>query len=142
MVAIIDEDPWTVRAASAVLLEAGFRVMGFSSPEIAAANIMGPANGMPGAPAVKKFDVVVTEHHMRELLGARLCAGAKEAMGEDCPAFLLLTRSLDTVPASDRAEFEEVLTKPLDREVLLAAIGRALERRSIPMPTPPKPRER
>ncbi|UJR80212.1 Response regulatory domain-containing protein [Sandaracinus amylolyticus] len=118
LVAVIDEDPWAVRSVNGVLRDVGFRTLGFSSP-LAALEILVP----------RRFDVVITEHRMKELSGAQLSSLARERMGDERPGFVLLTRSLVSVEGNERALFDACLAKPFQVMDLVAAIEESVSAR-------------
>lgn len=120
LVAVVDEDPWTVRSVNGVLRDLGFRTLGFSSP-VGALEILGP----------RRFDVVVTEHRMKEMSGAMLSTLARERLGDARPGFVLLTRSLYHVDRGDRDLFDACVGKPFQVMGLVAAIEGALAARPV-----------
>lgn len=126
LVAVVDEDPWTVRSVNGVLRDVGFRTLGFSSP-LTALEILVP----------RRCDVVITEQRMTELSGSQLSTLTRERLGDDRPGFVLLTRSLATLERGDRALFDACVEKPFQVISLIAAIERAVlarPRRAVPRP--------
>ena len=127
LVAVVDEDPWTVRSVNGVLRDVGFRTLGFSSP-IGALEILVP----------RRFDVVVTEHRMKEMTGTMLSTLARERLGDGRPGMVLLTRSIVQVDRPERELFDACVSKPFQVVELVAAIERALAAR--PASTSVRPR--
>lgn len=127
LVAVVDEDPWTVRSVNGVLRDVGFRTLGFSSP-VGALEILVP----------RRFDVVVTELRMKEMSGTMLSTLARERLGEARPGFVLLTRSLVQVDRAERDLFDACLGKPFQVMELVGAIETALTAR--PASTGVRPR--
>lgn len=120
LVAVVDEDPWTVRSVNGVLRDVGFRTLGFSSP-VGALEILVP----------RRFDVVVTELRMREMSGTMLSTLARERLGDARPGFVLLTRSLIQVDRPERELFDACVGKPFQVMELVAAIETALAARPV-----------
>lgn len=115
LVAVVDEDPWTVRSVNGVLRDVGFRTLGFSSP-VAALEILVP----------RRFDVVVTEHRMKEMSGARLGGLARERLAAARPGLVLLTGGAIQLERKERDVFDACVTKPFQVMELVAAIEHAL----------------
>jgi CheY-like chemotaxis protein len=115
LVAVVDEDPWTVRSVNGVLRDVGFRTLGFSSP-LTALELLVP----------RRCDVVVTEQRMSELSGARLSALTRERLGDDRPGFVLLSRSVGALDPEDRALFDACVEKPFQVISLIGAIESAV----------------
>jgi FixJ family two-component response regulator len=118
LVAVVDEDPWTVRSVNGVLRDVGFRTLGFSSPRTAL-DILVP----------RRCDVVITEQRMSELTGSQLSELARDQLGENCPGFVLLTRTLANLEPGERGLFEACVEKPFQVISLIAAIEKAVRAR-------------
>jgi FixJ family two-component response regulator len=114
-VVVVDDDPYVLRALSRLVRAAGFRVLAFDRPSALL------ASKLPGANACMLVDL-----NLPEMNGSDLCS-LLAASGCDLPAILITGRDdYTTRRFIARAQFMEALFKPVDEQVLLGAIARAL----------------
>jgi len=117
---VIDDDPTTREILRAVLEPHGYEVI------VAADGISGVA-----AASSEKPDLVITDGLLPKLHGFRVCKTIKEF---DSPPTVILLTGLYTKPTYKwevKSEFlaDDLLTKPVDVETLLACVEKHLGRR-------------
>lgn len=115
-VLVVDDDPSVLAALARLIRAAGFAVRTFDRPRALL------ASEMPKTDACMLIDV-----HLPEMSGLELC-NALAASGRGLPAIMITGRTDDeTRRLLEHADSVATLSKPVDEQVLFAAIGRALE---------------
>ena len=120
IVYVVDDDAPALKAMARLLRAAGLHVMTFSCPRRFLEQHDGGAAGC-----------LVLDMAMPELSGLDLQQTLKDA-GEELPIIFVTGRA--NVPASVRAMKQgaaDFLTKPVERDELLRAVGAALERDAV-----------
>lgn len=117
-VAIIDEDPWSVRALSDALPRDSFQPLGFTSAATALEAL-----------ASYGVDVVLTAQVMTEMDGAALVRTLREREGASAPAFLIGVASVAAIPDEDRDSVDEWVERPYAAPLVIAALHRVLRDR-------------
>lgn len=123
VVAIVDDDPFMLRALGRALNGAGHRTLLFENPWTA-------LSGIPAA----AVDLVITDRQMPECSGPDLARRLRVGWGADGPPLVLLSGDLGGLEDGDRSLFELVLSKPIRPDELMLAIGRLLRRRRVSGP--------
>jgi two-component system response regulator FixJ len=114
-VLVVDDDLSLLRALSRLLLQFGFDVLGFDSAEAFLSSVI-PAGRV----------CLLADIYLPGISGIELCA-ALAAAGRSLPIVLMSARDDEGTKKKARAAGAVgTLYKPIDEEVLLAAVGRAL----------------
>jgi CheY-like chemotaxis protein len=114
-VVVVDDDPYVLRALSRLVRAAGFRVLAFDRPSALLASKLPRANAC-----------MLVDLNLPEMNGSDLCS-LLAASGRDLPAILITGRNdYATRRLIAKEQFIEILFKPVDEQVLLDAIARAL----------------
>ncbi|MDB6045479.1 MAG: hypothetical protein JWM63_4030 [Gammaproteobacteria bacterium] len=116
-VMIVDDERLLVALAEEVLTELGYETVGFSSS-------MAALEAFRAAP--QRFDIVVTDETMPELIGTDLAREIR-LLRPDIP--IVLTSGYSGAPLHERARtaaIQEVLRKPLQSKDLAECFGRVL----------------
>ncbi len=119
-VVVVDDDADLRKMLAAQLQRRGYEVRTASSGEEALA-----------ATCESDADIVITDISMRGMSGLELCKRFV-ASGRDTPVLVLTAfGSLDTAVDALRAGATDFITKPVDVELLMFSLERALEQRSM-----------
>jgi FixJ family two-component response regulator len=114
-VLVVDDDPSVLRALSRLLLQFGFDVVVFDSAESFL------SSEIPGGPVSLLLDI-----YLPGMGGIELCA-ALAAAGRSVPVILMSARDDEgTKRRARQAGAVAILYKPIEEEVLLDAVNRAL----------------
>lgn len=116
-VCVIDDEPMVLRALSRLLQTAGYKVAALDS-----------ARYFLGRQQADEFDCVITDFSMPEINGLELQQAVAASL-HPCPIVFVSGHS--DIPISVdamKAGAVDFLTKPVDDELLLAAVARAVER--------------
>lgn len=111
-VAVVQSDPFMLRALGNALNMSGFRTRLFENPWEAMAEL-GPADA----------DVVIVERDMPRCSGPELAAGLRQRWDGAGPALVLFGSRLTELPEQQREPFDLLLEEPIRPGELLAAIG-------------------
>ncbi len=114
---VVDDEPALANVCRAILERHGYRVTAVTESPRARALLEDPGS---------TFDLLLTDLTMPQLSGVQLAEQSRR-LRPTLP-ILLLTGYRADVPPSSEDLFFEVLPKPLSRDDLLAAVGRALRR--------------
>lgn len=120
VVAVVDDDPYMLRALGRTLNANGYRTLLFDNPWTA-------LNGIPAAAA----DLVITDRHMPLCSGPDLARRLRASWGDDAPPIVLLSGDLAGLEDGERSLFELVLAKPIRPDDLMLAIGAFSRRRRV-----------
>ncbi len=115
-VLVVDDDPSILSALARLLRSAGFKVRTFDRP-----------SALLASETPKTNTCMLIDLHLPEMNGVELCKALAES-GRDLPAIMITGRT-DAVTKQllEQADSVATLSKPVDEQVLLDAIARALE---------------
>jgi DNA-binding NtrC family response regulator len=116
-VLVVDDEPPQLEILRLILSSEGYEVLAAGSGRAAL-----------GALRRQPFDVVLTDLKMPDLSGIALLEEIQKAQPGTCVVLMTAHGSIGSAVEAMRKGAFDYLTKPLDRDVLLLAVSRALER--------------
>ena len=114
---IVDDDAATVATWAELARASGYAVRGYRDPRRALHEL-----------SRERVDVVLLDLDMPYVSGVTLARALCSAWAGAHPGLVLISGRVARLPASDLAVFDEALCKPVDFEVVLLAVGRAIAR--------------
>jgi DNA-binding NtrC family response regulator len=117
---VVDDDPIMTKSLARVLERDGYSV-GAAGAAVSALDLL----------AHDDFDVLLTDAVMAEMTGLELCVRALEARPEIAVIVMTGHATLDLAVEAMRAGASDFITKPMETDLLRAAIARAVERRRL-----------